>query len=81
MMFIRPIQSLMGIKTTMRVLKLSDQYVMHPFVYFLGNCLAHALAVYKCNSMCLLPTHASDWLAFISPLQRMEYVGGGITAG
>ncbi|CAK8689470.1 unnamed protein product [Clavelina lepadiformis] len=42
---------------------------------------ALALAVYKCNSMGLLPTHASDWLAFISPLQRMEYVGGGITAG
>ena len=35
------------------------------------------LALYKCQSMGLLPTHSSDWLAFIDPQQRIEYSGGG----
>merc|ERR1712136_426646 len=30
-------------------------------------------ALYKCQSMGLLPTHSSDWLAFIEPRQRIEY--------
>lgn len=36
-------------------------------VYLIGNLMGLALAVYKCQSMGLLPTHASDWLAFIEP--------------
>lgn len=36
-------------------------------MYLIGNLLGLALAVYKCQSMGLLPTHASDWLAFIEP--------------
>ncbi|EFN84454.1 Transmembrane protein 85 [Harpegnathos saltator] len=36
-----------------------------------------ALALYKCQSMGLLPTHASDWLAFVEPQARVEYSGGG----
>nr|XP_002126648.1 ER membrane protein complex subunit 4 [Ciona intestinalis]XP_009858023.1 ER membrane protein complex subunit 4 [Ciona intestinalis] len=77
MMFFRPTQALMGIRTTMRMLENSSQYIFQTFLYFLGNCLALALAVYKCNSMGLLPTHASDWLAFAAPIQQLEYVAGG----
>jgi len=79
MMFFRPIQALMGIRATVRMLEKSKQYILQTFVYLLGNALALGLAVYKCNSMGLLPTHASDWLAFADPLRRMEYVAGGVT--
>jgi len=27
----------------------------------------------------LLPTHASDWLAFIQPQERIEFYGGGLS--
>ena len=36
-------------------------------VYTLGNLIGLALAVYKCQVMGLLPTHPSDWLAFVQP--------------
>ncbi len=47
------------------------------FVFVLGNLANVALAMYKCHSMGLLPTHASDWLAFADPIERAEwaYVG------
>ena len=79
MMFFRPIQAFMGIRATMNMLSQSDQYILQTFVYLVGNCLALALAVYKCNSMGLLPTHASDWLAFADPLVREEFATGGIS--
>jgi len=47
------------------------------FIFFIGNCVNIVLALYKCQSMGLLPTHASDWLAFINQPTRMEYSGGG----
>ena len=37
------------------------------FVYLLGNLAGLALALYKCQVMGLLPTYASDWLAFVEP--------------
>lgn len=48
------------------------------FVFFLGQLVNIALALYKCQSMGLLPTHASDWLAFVEPQARLEYSGGGL---
>ncbi len=47
------------------------------FVFVLGNLANVALAMYMCHSMGLLPTHASDWLAFADPIERAEwaYVG------
>ena len=39
------------------------------FVYVLGNLVILALAMYKCHTMGLLPTYASDWLAFVEPPQ------------
>ena len=79
MMFFRPIQAFMGLRATTNILSLSDQWFLQTFVYIVGNLLALALAVFKCNSMGLLPTHASDWLAFAEPLFRVEFAGGGIS--
>ena len=36
------------------------------------------IGMYKCNSMGLLPTHVSDWLAFADPLTRAEVALGGL---
>lgn len=41
-----------------------DQAILQKLAYICGNFVAVVLSVYKCNSMGLLPTHASDWLAF-----------------
>ncbi|XP_069489880.1 ER membrane protein complex subunit 4 [Ambystoma mexicanum] len=78
MMAWRPIQALMAVSATFKMLESSNQKFLQGLVYLIGNLLGLALAVYKCQSMGLLPTHASDWLAFIEPPERMEYSGGGI---
>lgn len=53
------------------------QAIMQKLIYLLGNLGCIALALYKCNSMGLLPTHASDWLDFVESPQRIEFSGGG----
>ncbi|MBN3308610.1 ER membrane protein complex subunit 4 [Amia ocellicauda] len=78
MMAWRPIQALMSVSATFKLLESSSQQWLQGLVYFIGNLLGLALAVYKCQSMGLLPTHSSDWLAFIEPPQRMEIMGGGM---
>ena len=42
-------------------------------VYTFGNIVGLGLAVYKCQVMGLLPTHPSDWLAFVEP-QKVKTV-------
>jgi len=42
-------------------------------VYTLGNIVGLGLAVYKCQVMGLLPTHPSDWLAFVEPQKVDRY--------
>lgn len=54
-----------------------DQAILMKIVYLIGNCLGVALALYKCQSMGLLPTHDSDWLDFLPTPERLEYSGGG----
>ena len=46
-----------------------NQALLQRIVYFVGNLLGLALAIYKCQVMGLLPTHPSDWLAFVEPQQ------------
>jgi len=58
-----------------RVLGNSNQLWLQRLVYFIGNLLALALALYKCQAMGLLPTHTSDWLAFIQPPQVRSALG------
>lgn len=43
--------------------------IAQKFVYLVGNVACLALALYKCQSMGLLPTHASDWLEFVEAQQ------------
>ncbi|KAL5021714.1 hypothetical protein ScPMuIL_000869 [Solemya velum] len=76
MMFFRPIQAFISIQNTFSMIE-GNQGPLQKFVYLLGNCVCMALAVYKCQTMGLLPTHASDWLAFMEPLARIEWSGGG----
>lgn len=78
MMAFRPIQALMSIRNTMKMLEHSQQYVLMVIAFVMGNLAALALGVYKCNSMGLLPTHESDWLSFLPPIERTEYSAGGI---
>ncbi|XP_064598913.1 ER membrane protein complex subunit 4-like [Liolophura sinensis] len=77
MMFFRPIQAFIQIQSTFKMIE-GNQSPVQKFVYFLGNLVCLGLAVYKCQVMGLLPTHASDWLAFVEPLKRLEWSGGGL---
>ncbi|XP_014785082.1 ER membrane protein complex subunit 4 [Octopus bimaculoides] len=77
MMFFRPIQALIGIQNTFKLIE-GYQGPLQKIVYFFGNVICLALAVYKCQVMGLLPTQPSDWLAFVEPQKRMEWSGGGI---
>lgn len=49
------------------------------FIFFIGNLVNIGLALYKCHSMGLLPTHASDWLAFVEPPIHTEFSSGGVS--
>ena len=44
-----------------------SQAPLQKLVYMFGNIVCLALAVYKCQTMGLLPTYGSDWLAFVEP--------------
>ena len=80
MMAVRPFKTLFSVNATFKTLDDSTgtSNIGQKIVYVLGNLANVALAMYKCHSMGLLPTHASDWLAFADPIERVEwaYVGG-----
>ncbi|ELW70807.1 Transmembrane protein 85 [Tupaia chinensis] len=78
MMAWRPSQALLAISATFKMLESSSQNLLQGLVYLIGNLTGLALAVYKHQSMGLLPTCASDWLAFPEPPKRMEFSGGGL---
>lgn len=77
MLLMRPIQAIWGTKSTFKMMETSSA-ILQMIVYVFGNLVNMALALYKCHSMGLLPTHASDWLAFVEPPIRQEYLGGGV---
>ena len=77
MLFLRPVKALLTIQSTFKLIE-GTQHLLQKLIYLLGNLLGLALALYKCQSMGLLPTHASDWLDFVDPQQRVEYSGGGL---
>lgn len=76
MLIVRPVKALFSLNTTFKTIE-GTQAWGQKFIYLIGNVVNIILALYKCQSMGLLPTHASDWLAFIDPPTRMEYSGGG----
>lgn len=53
----------------LKLLESSSARLLQGLVFLVGNGLGLALALYKCQAMGLLPTHASDWLAFVAPPQ------------
>ncbi|XP_015108661.1 ER membrane protein complex subunit 4 [Diachasma alloeum] len=77
MLIIRPVKALFTLQQTFKVIEGTHAFGQK-FVFFLGQLVNIALALYKCQSMGLLPTHASDWLAFVEPQARLEYSGGGL---
>lgn len=79
MMFVRPIKAIVSTQATFKVIEGAQNVAGQKIVFFLGNLANIALALYKCHSMGLLPTHASDWLAFVDPQSRLEYSGGGFS--
>lgn len=78
MLFMRPIQALLSTNSTFKMVENSSA-LGQKAVYVLGNLVNIGLALYKCQSMGLLPIHSSDWLAFVEPQIRQEYVGGGLS--
>ncbi|CAL8083666.1 unnamed protein product [Calicophoron daubneyi] len=76
MLFLRPIQALFSIQSTFSLIE-GSQAPIQCFVYVLGNFVTIALAMYKCHTMGLLPTYASDWLSFVELPQAAEWSAGG----
>ncbi|KAF0310385.1 ER membrane protein complex subunit 4 [Amphibalanus amphitrite] len=77
MMLLRTVKALFSIQQTFKMIE-GDHAILQRLVYLIGILAGIALALYKCHSMGLLPTHASDWLAFVEPQQRVEYAFGGV---
>ncbi|XP_032060317.1 ER membrane protein complex subunit 4-like isoform X1 [Aythya fuligula] len=69
MMGWRLLQALLSLSTTLKLLESSSARLLQGLVFLVGNGLGLALALYKCQAMGLLPTHASDWLALVAPPQ------------
>ena len=77
MLLFRPFQSLFQVNKAFE--SLEGQYTpLHKLLYILGNFVNLAIALYKCHSMGILPTYASDWLAFETPQIQLEHSLGGI---
>lgn len=77
MLLIRPVKALIAIKSNFAAIE-GSQAIVQRLVFFMGNLGCLALAVYKCHSMGLLPTHSSDWLDFLDSPKRAEYASGGL---
>jgi len=76
MMAVRPFKTLFSVNATFKSLDAADgsnNNLGQKMVYVLGNLINVALAMYKCHSMGMLPTYASDWLAFADPVERAEW--------
>ncbi|NXL92636.1 EMC4 protein, partial [Alectura lathami] len=67
MMGWRPLQALLTLSSSKGAVP--HAHLLQGLVFLVGNGLGLALALYKCQAMGLLPTHASHWLAFIAPPQ------------
>jgi hypothetical protein len=79
MLLFRPFQSLFAMSKAFEAIEPGQYQIVQKLIYILGNFVNLAIALYKCHSMGLLPTYASDWLAFANPPMRMEYSYGGFS--
>ncbi|OWR42886.1 ER membrane protein complex subunit 4 [Danaus plexippus] len=78
MLIVRPVKALFSTQGTFKMVE-GTQAAGQKFVYIIGNIVNILLALYKCQSMGLLPTHSSDWLAFEEPILKAEHIGGGFS--
>lgn len=76
MLLVRPTKALFSLKSQFVVIE-GNQAILQKIVYLIGNFACLGLALYKCQSMGLLPTHSSDWLDFLENPKRVEYASGG----
>lgn len=72
MLLVRPIKAFMSLRSKFATIE-GSQAILQKLVYLLGNFACLGLALYKCQSMGLLPTHSSDWLDFLENPKRVEY--------
>lgn len=77
MLIVRPVKALFALSSSFKMIE-GQQVLGQKFIYFIGNIVNIVLALYKCQSMGLLPSHSSDWLSFVLPQSRVEYSSGGI---
>jgi len=74
MMAVRPFKTLFSVNATFKNLDADgSSHLGQKAVFILGNLVNVGLAMYKCHSMGMLPTYASDWLAFADPVERVEW--------
>uniref|UniRef100_A0A8D2DNH9 ER membrane protein complex subunit 4 n=1 Tax=Sciurus vulgaris TaxID=55149 RepID=A0A8D2DNH9_SCIVU len=78
MMAWQPIQALMAISATFKMLESSSQKFLQGLVYLIGNLMGLALAIYQCQSMGPLPTHAFNWLLFMRFPQKIKNSTNGL---
>jgi hypothetical protein len=79
MLLFRPLQSMFTMSKAFEAIEHGQYSFLQKLIYLFGNLVNLAIAFYKCHSMGLLPTYASDWLAFADPQERMEYAYGGFS--
>lgn len=79
MMLMKPLSAITTTHATFKTFEgTGTGTVGQKLVFVLGHIACVGLALYKCHSMGLLPSHASDWLAFAEPQTILEYSGGGL---
>lgn len=82
MLFMKPIQSIFSLGSAFASLEqegVGGNIWLLKIIYLLGNLTHLGLALYKCQSMGLLPTYNSDWIAFADQQAQMEMTVGGFS--
>lgn len=80
MSLLRPAKAIFTTGATFKTFEsVAANIALQKFIFFIGNLVNIGLALYKCHSMGLLPTHASDWLAFVEPPINSEFSSGGVS--
>ncbi|XP_074599191.1 ER membrane protein complex subunit 4 [Brevipalpus obovatus] len=78
MLFLKPVKAMLSIGSTYKLIE-GSLHVVQKIIYLIGNLACLMLALWKCQSMGLLPLHPSDWLDFIEPQPRIEFSSGGMS--
>uniref|UniRef100_A0A8D8TB09 ER membrane protein complex subunit 4 n=1 Tax=Cacopsylla melanoneura TaxID=428564 RepID=A0A8D8TB09_9HEMI len=77
MLIVRPFKALFTLSSSFKMIE-GHNVLGQKCIYVVGNIVNIILALYKCQSMGLLPSHSSDWLSFVLPQTRIEYSAGGV---